>query len=107
MVIRSRQNMLVFAIKSHFQILALHKPDQRYFETKAGSITVCTNPPIVHYHCVFEKHSLDQNKDWQLKKKTKVYSRFLIEKNQISFLFFYLHFPKGTFEIIIYREQMV
>ena len=32
-----------------------------------------------------------RNKDWILKKQTKVYSRFLIEKYQNSFLFFYLH----------------
>jgi hypothetical protein len=32
------------------------------------------------------------HKDWQLKKETKVYPRFLIEKKSGIPLFFYLHF---------------
>ena len=33
------------------------------------------------------------HKDWPIKKLTKVYSRFLIEKLSELFSFFYLHFP--------------
>ena len=32
------------------------------------------------------------HKDWPIKKLTKVYSRFLVEKLSKFFLFFYLHF---------------
>ena len=44
-----------------------------------------------------EKHTnkavTHRYKVWGLKKLTKLYPRFLIEKKSESFLFFYLHFP--------------
>ena len=97
---------------SHNEIYETLKSNKNIFHFLRHMKTTCfkghnfVNPEQMHmeYHRVNHKNQSFWvkvahlvPKDWGLKKETKVYQRFLIEKkirfkNQIFFIF-YLHFP--------------
>ena len=77
-----------------FNVLcSIHKGQLISFWTKMPTKFFQGFLPLPLKRCLIKNlRALYTPKDWRLKKLTKVYSRFLIEKKSEFFLSFYLHF---------------